>query len=88
MQPRPPTATCWWQVAVDKRRYRAVVISPHLDDAVFSCGGAIAAMVEEGPVLVLNLFTGYLSTMKIHGAVLGEERYQEERDAARFLGFE
>ncbi len=73
---------------MDRPRYRAVIISPHLDDAVFSCGGAIAAMVHDGPVLVLNLFTGYLSNLKIHGAVLGEERYQEERDAARFLGFE
>lgn len=45
-------------------------------------------MVEEGPVLVLNLFTRYLSEVKIHGAVLGDERHQEEVHAARFLGFE
>lgn len=68
--------------------YRAVIISPHLDDAVFSCGGAIAQMVEEGPVLVLNLFTRYLSEVRVRGVVLGEERYQEEADAANFLGFE
>jgi LmbE family N-acetylglucosaminyl deacetylase len=68
--------------------YRAVFISPHLDDAVFSCGGTIARLQHEGPVLVLNLFTRYLSDLKIHGAVLGAERLQEERDAARFLGFE
>lgn len=68
--------------------YRAVFVSPHLDDAVFSCGGTIARLVEEGPVLVLNLFTRYLSDVKIRGVVLGDERYQEEVDAARFLGFE
>ena len=45
-------------------------------------------MVEKGPVLVLNLFTRYLSDLKIHGAVMGEQRHQEERDAASFLGFE
>lgn len=69
-------------------RYRAVFVSPHLDDAVFSCGGTIARLVQEGPVLVLNLFTRYLSEVKVRGVVLGEERYQEEADAARFLGFE
>lgn len=68
--------------------YRAVIISPHLDDAVFSCGGAIAQMVGEGQVLVLNLFTRYLSEVRIRGVVLGEERYQEEANAANFLGFE
>lgn len=71
-----------------KRRYRAVIISPHLDDAVFSCGGAMAQWVKEGPVLVLNLFTQYPAELKIHGAVLGAQRYQEELDAARVLGFE
>ena len=72
----------------DRVSYRAVIVSPHLDDAVFSCGGAIARMVEEGPVLVLNLFTRYLSDVRIHGAVLGDQRHQEEADSARFLGFE
>ena len=71
-----------------KPRYRAVIVSPHLDDAVFSCGGTIAKLVKEGPVLVLNLFTRYLSDVKIRGVVLGEERYKEEADAARFLGYE
>lgn len=71
-----------------RSHYRAVFISPHLDDAVFSCGGEIARLVEEGPVLVLNLFSRYLSEVKIRGVVLGDERYQEEADAASFLGFE
>jgi LmbE family N-acetylglucosaminyl deacetylase len=59
-----------------------------LDDAVFSCGGVIAQMVKEGRVMVLNLFTGYLSEVRLRGVVLGDERYQEEEDAARFLGYE
>ncbi len=75
-------------VSVKSRRYRAVIVSPHLDDAVFSCGGKIAQMVTEGPVLVLNLFTRYLSDVKIRGVVLSEERYQEEANASSFLGFE
>ena len=70
------------------KHYRAVFISPHLDDAVFSCGGRIAQLVTEGPVLVVNLFTRYLSNIKIHGAVMSAERHREELDAAEFLGFE
>jgi len=73
-----PTRTC----------YRAIFISPHLDDAVFSCGGRIAQLVKEGPVLVVNLFTRYLANIKIHGAVMGAERHQEELAAAACLGFE
>jgi len=71
-----------------RQTYRAVIISPHLDDAVFSCGGLMTQLLREGPVLVLNVFTGYLGDLKIHGAVLGAERYQEEATAAAFMGFE
>lgn len=39
-------------------------------------------------MLVLNLFTRYLTDLKIRGAVLGEARCQEEASAAQFLGFE
>ncbi len=78
--------------AMDRPRgnphYRAIIISPHLDDAVFSCGGLIAQLVKDGPVLVLNIFTRYLSDVKAHGVVLSEKRYQEEEDASRLLGFE
>lgn len=68
--------------------YRAIIISPHLDDAVFSCGGIISQLVTAGPVLVINIFTKYLSDMKFHGVVMGEERHQEELTAAKYLGFE
>jgi LmbE family N-acetylglucosaminyl deacetylase len=71
-----------------KPHYRAIIISPHLDDAVFSCGGAITQMVKEGPVLVINIFTRYLSDIKFHGIVMGNERQQEEKSAANFLGYE
>lgn len=71
-----------------KPRYKAVFVSPHLDDAVFSCGGEITRLVQEGPVLVLNLFTRYLGEIKVRAIVLGEERYQEEQTASRFLGYE
>lgn len=68
-------------------RYKAIIVSPHLDDAVFSCAGEIARLVEQGPVLVLNLFTRYLGEVKARAVVLGDERYEEEQAAARFLGF-
>src|SRR5689334_9720669 len=67
--------------------YKAVFVSPHLDDAVFSCGGEIARLCEQGPVLVLNLFTKYPEKAKVRGVVIGSERYEEERVAARFLNY-
>jgi LmbE family N-acetylglucosaminyl deacetylase len=71
-----------------KIRYKAVFISPHLDDAVFSCGGEISRLTAQGPVLVINIFTRYLSEVKMRGVVLSDKRYQEETDAAAFLGYE
>ena len=35
-------------------RYKAVVISPHLDDAVFSCGAAIARHVADGRHILIE----------------------------------
>ena len=71
-------------------RYKAIFVSPHLDDAVFSCGGTIARLVEEGegPVLVLNLFTDFAEGVNAGALQSGPERYQEEINAAKFLGFE
>ncbi len=46
--------------------YKAVFVSPHLDDAVFSCAGEIARLRGQGPVLVLNLFTKYPEKVKVH----------------------
>jgi hypothetical protein len=73
---------------VARPSYKAVFVSPHLDDAVFSCGGEIERLVQEGPVLMLNLFTRYLGEVKVRAVVLGEERFREEQAAAEFLGFE
>lgn len=70
------------------RHYQAVIVSPHLDDAVFSCGGMIAQTAAQGPVLVVNLFTRYLGEVRARGVVLSDVRYKEEADAARLLGFE
>ncbi|MCK6490424.1 MAG: PIG-L family deacetylase [Planctomycetes bacterium] len=67
--------------------YALVVVSPHLDDAVFSCAGAIAAARARGPVLVLNVFSRFSGEVRRHGVVLGAMRQEEERRAAAALGF-
>lgn len=67
--------------------HRAVIISPHLDDAVFSCGGKIQALVQEGSVLVVNIFTGFPAEISAGPVVLGPERHSEEASASRLLGF-
>ena len=71
------------------KRYRAVVLSPHLDDAVFSCAAAIRQLRQEGPVLVINIFTRFLATSTLkHGVPLVDSRRDEERAAAAFLDYE
>lgn len=88
MARRHPPAESPAMLQFAQSHYRAVIVSPHLDDAVFSCGGAIAQMRREGPVLVINVNTRYLSSVKNRGVVTGDVRYKEEVDAASFLGFE
>ena len=68
--------------------YRLVVISPHLDDAVFSCAARMAAARREGPVLVVNVFSRFGKDLKTRGVVLGDHRHAEEAAAAQLLGFE
>ncbi|MFT4582953.1 MAG: LmbE family N-acetylglucosaminyl deacetylase [Gammaproteobacteria bacterium] len=68
-------------------RYEAVVIAPHYDDAVFSCGGLIAESVKKGNVLVVNVFTN--SEGGAMPCVVGDaERLAEEQAAGASLGFE
>jgi LmbE family N-acetylglucosaminyl deacetylase len=60
-------------------------VSPHLDDAVLSCGGTIAARAAAGDrVTVATVFTRAAGGER----ALYEERRREDRRAARLLGFE
>jgi LmbE family N-acetylglucosaminyl deacetylase len=69
------------------QHYRAVFLSPHLDDAVFSCGGSIAKLAGEGPVLVLNVFSSYPAEVRRGPVVISRERSDEDAEAAALLGF-
>lgn len=41
------------------RQYRHIFLSPHLDDAVYSCGGTLAVQVSNGlRPLVITVFSG------------------------------
>jgi len=68
-------------------KYRAIIISPHLDDAVFTCGNQMTKLIKEGPVLVINLFTHYLGEVKDRAIVMEDNRFDEERNASIFLGY-
>ncbi|MEJ2646623.1 MAG: PIG-L family deacetylase [Gammaproteobacteria bacterium] len=68
-------------------RFKAVFISPHLDDAVLSCGGTLAQLAASDPVLVVNVFTHYPNRYHRGAINAGQERHAEERNAARYLGY-
>lgn len=62
------------------RHYRAVFLSPHLDDAVFSCGGLIAKLAQSGErVLIVNIFSEYAEK---------SDRHEEEFRVADFLNID
>lgn len=50
---------------------RVLIISPHLDDAVLSCGDLIAKLIEEGKrVDVLTIFSGLIEKESLSPAAL------------------
>lgn len=58
-------------------QYHSIFISPHIDDAVFSCGGTLARMCQEGRVLVIYVFSNY-------GKDTDQRKREEEKSAKRF----
>jgi LmbE family N-acetylglucosaminyl deacetylase len=63
-----------------QRQYQAIFISPHLDDAVFSCGGLIAKLIQaKEPVLIVNIFSENPEQ---------PNRRQEESEVAKYLNLD
>lgn len=71
-----------------KKDYSAVFISPHLDDAVFSCGGKIAELSKLKKVFVFNIFTSYDEDTHNRSVVFGNERLIEEENASKVLNYD
>jgi LmbE family N-acetylglucosaminyl deacetylase len=70
-----------------RQHFVAVFISPHLDDAVFSCAGTIARLVADGPVVVVNVFSRYPADVHRGPVRITRKRFDEETKAAALLGF-
>lgn len=71
-----------------KKEYSAVFISPHLDDAVFSCGGKIAALSKLKKVFVFNIFTSFDVDTQDRSVVFGNKRLAEEENASKALNYD
>jgi len=71
-----------------RQHYAAIFISPHLDDAVFSCGGKMAMLSKDKKVLVINVFTSFDENIQKGAVVLGSERLIEEENASKVLNYE
>lgn len=63
-----------------KRKYSSVIISPHLDDAVFSCGGVLASQTFSARHLVINVFSNC-------GGANPVRKFEEEA-AKTFFGYD
>lgn len=83
------------------KRIPCVFFSPHLDDAVLSCGGLIAFLAEKTPVKVVTIFTrcapkrntlsarAFLSQCGVDDAnALFDMRRREDEEAASLVGAE
>lgn len=78
-----------------KKTVPLLVVSPHIDDAVFSCGGRLALAAGQGtPALVVNVFTDFtpdpahpLPPARAF-TYLGEGRLAEEENARKVIPFE
>lgn len=58
----------------------ALIVSPHYDDAVFSCGALLASSSSDNSFLVLNVFS--------NSGAQNTERKNEEIAASQFLNFQ
>lgn len=71
-----------------RKKYLSIFISPHLDDAVFSCAGEIAKQKKMGEVCVLNIFTHFPRGSANSALLLSDQRKKEETDASAILGYD
>ena len=69
-----------------KSKYKIVIVSPHLDDAVFSCGGLIAENADQ--CLVINIFTDFPNLESNKFVASGIHRKEEEMMAGGFLKYD
>ncbi len=79
---------------------RWIILSPHLDDGVLSCGGLAAALRPKAPVSIWTIFSAAPfrgpwspAAMWLHGVSggttgsrLASRRRREDREACRLLG--
>lgn len=68
------------------RRTEFAILSPHYDDAVFSCGGLLAA--NPGSALIVNVCTKTSGTFSRANIKISELRGEEDLRAASLLHFE
>ncbi len=68
--------------------FKAVFLSPHLDDVVYSCAGELSRLGRVGDVCVINIFTKYLDSAVDSPVPLDQGRYDEENHAARLFGYQ
>ena len=74
---------------IDLSRIKALIIAPHPDDEVFGCGGLIHRIKREGgKVYVMYMTVGTTMDFSAKGKSTAEERIEEIKEVANYLGFD
>ncbi len=79
---------------MQSQHFDAVIISPHIDDAVFSCGGLMALRAQDQKrILVVNIFSEHFSQSGVQAQStnffkVADNRHNEDKKAQGVLNFE
>ncbi|HYF12856.1 MAG TPA: PIG-L family deacetylase [Candidatus Paceibacterota bacterium] len=74
---------------LDLKDQRLLVIAPHPDDEIFGCGGLIYRIKQAGgEVFVLYLTVGTTKDYSKNGVSTSDERIEEIKRVAKFMGFD
>jgi len=66
--------------------YNIIFISPHLDDAVYSCSQMIREKAKDNKILIITIFTHYPKSNSTSPFVNGQVRINEDKEICKSLG--
>ena len=66
--------------------YNIIFISPHLDDAIYSCSQMIREKQKDNKILIITIFTHYPKNNPTNPFLNGQVRIKEDKEICKSLG--